>query len=81
MTVENCSEGGALLKGTDASLAARAKVLIMIDGLQAPITGHVLTVSKNGVHVKFDASADMTDKFAEQFKRLAAGLAPLAEAA
>lgn len=79
--VENCSEDGALLKGGDATFGVRAKISLKIDGLQTQITGHVLNITKSGVHVKFDDSPEMTGRFAEQFKLLATEFKPMAEAA
>ncbi len=81
VTVENCSEGGALFVGDTGPLRAGSRVSLTIDGVRGALASHVLSVTKAGVHVKFDDSVVNSASFAEQFQQMVRGLTALAEAA
>ncbi len=80
MTVENCSEGGALLKGGESTLRARDRITIEILDLPA-ISGHVLSVTKAGVHVKFDDEPQALTAFAARLRHITNGTPALIQAA
>ncbi len=79
--VENCSEGGAFLRGAVGQLQLKANVQLAIQGFARPVSGHVLSVKKDTAHVKFDLAPDEAARFTAQFAPAVAGLVPLVQAA
>ncbi len=81
VVAENCSEGGAFLRGAVGQLPLNAKVQLAIQGFARPVSGHVLAVRKDTVHVKFDLGPDEAARFMAQFAPAVAGMVPLVQAA
>ncbi len=77
--LRNLSEGGATIEGVDAAAVGhRGSLEIQGCGTRLPFT--VVSGDGHGLRIKFDLDARSAQAFAGDFKRLTAGLQPLAAA-
>jgi methyl-accepting chemotaxis protein len=86
VTIDNASEGGAQVSGLPpsalSSLTEGASVQLTLPGGGSAIPALVCSRDRNAqVHLTFTLSDGERPRFAEQFRRLAADLAPLTQTA
>jgi ABC-type transporter Mla subunit MlaD len=73
MVVENISEGGAVLHGAAPAVMPGEKLQIAIEGFTDPVPGRVVK-AKNGVlHVKFDLTPAISQRFLADFQKAVSG--------
>ncbi|MGF7172599.1 methyl-accepting chemotaxis protein [Azospirillum doebereinerae] len=85
VTVENASEGGAQIGGLPAELLAGLApgggVRLALPGLDGGVAATIRSLDSRTVHLTFTIPAAEQPRFAEQFRRLVAGLVPMERAA
>ncbi len=74
VTVDDFSEGGALLLNGPATVREGIRGDLRLDGLSAPLPLVVRSVEHGRLHVQFDLTAEHAVRFADQFARLVKGL-------
>ncbi len=83
VTVENCSEGGALLRHrhTDLTIQMGERVDLTINGITGPVSGRVKSAVSGEIHLKFAMDGVAASAFVDQFTQAVARLKPLEQAA
>jgi methyl-accepting chemotaxis protein/aerotaxis receptor len=73
MIVENISEGGAVLHGATPTVKPGEKLQVAIEGFSEPVPARVVK-AKNGIlHVKFDLTPAISQRFMADFQKAVSG--------
>jgi methyl-accepting chemotaxis protein len=81
ITVQNCSEGGAMLSGLTQAVAANAPIELKIDGIASSLRGSVLLAEDDRLHLEFDTRTTLDAGFLADFRRLVGNMPALRDVA
>ncbi len=81
ITLENLSEGGALMSGKVPGAEAGKTVELSVKGLKTRLSGTIQAVRGTNLHLKFALSPAAEAAFCEEFRSFVAGRAPISDAA
>ena len=74
VTLEDCSEGGALISRADKAIASETPVTLTIAGIDQPLPALVRGVDANALHLCFALTETEKRRYAERLRPMVAGL-------
>jgi methyl-accepting chemotaxis protein len=81
VTVQNCSEGGAMLTGIDGVVPTDTPIELKIDGIATVLRGVVRLAEDDRLHVEFDTRSTLDPTFLTSFRRMVSNMPAMQEAA
>lgn len=81
VTVDNVSEGGLMVSGLPAEIAAGTRFDISMADVPMTFTAIALTTENGRLHGKFELSPELRERWSEEWARLIGGPTPMEEAA